>query len=374
MLKNVFETRRKAIMILPFVSIAKEKLKYLQWLLSESFVKADGFIGSSSPNGGFNSIDIAICTIEKANSLINRLIEDELFFELGTIVVDELHMVNDNSRGYILELILSKIKFLSMKNPANFSKIQIIGMSATLPNLKVLAEWLNANLYETDFRPVALVECIKYETDIYDKNHQSIAKIKIDPRIENDPELIVHLVLETIFNKFGVLIFCPTKSRCEALAENVARVIYNLEKSHGEVLHFLNKEKIIECITQLKNTPAGLDSQLAKTIRYGIAFHHAGLTVEEREIVESHFKLGHLLVIVCTSTLSSGINFPARRVIIRTPIFNGRPIDTMSYKQMVGRAGRKGIDTSGESIIMCSNQAEKRAADILINSSMMPQV
>jgi DNA polymerase theta len=118
MLKNVFETRRKAIMILPFVSIAKEKLKYLQWLLSESFVKADGFIGSSSPNGGFNSIDIAICTIEKANSLINRLIEDELFFELGTIVVDELHMVNDNSRGYILELILSKIKFLSMKNPA----------------------------------------------------------------------------------------------------------------------------------------------------------------------------------------------------------------------------------------------------------------
>ena len=50
----------------------------------------------------------------------------------------------------------------------------------------------------------------------------------------------------------------------------------DLEKSHGVVLHFLNKEKIIECINQLKNTPAGLDSQLAKTIRYGIAFHHAG--------------------------------------------------------------------------------------------------
>ena len=91
-----------------------------------------------SPSGGFNSVDIAICTIEKANSLINRLIEDELFFELGilteiisilikliyfnflkgTIVVDELHMVNDNSRGYLLELILSKIMFLSLKNSA----------------------------------------------------------------------------------------------------------------------------------------------------------------------------------------------------------------------------------------------------------------
>jgi DNA polymerase theta len=107
MLKNVFETRRKAIFILPFVSIAKEKLKYLQvfsfifnenhsnfnhtsfvsfflkWLLEDNVVKADGFIGSMSPNGGFNSIDIAICTIEKANSLLNRLIEDEQFFELG---------------------------------------------------------------------------------------------------------------------------------------------------------------------------------------------------------------------------------------------------------------------------------------------------
>ena len=92
-------------MVLPFVSIAKEKLKYLQvlwvdislnicllpilyylkWLLEDNSIKAAGFIGSMSPNGGFNTIDIAICTIEKANSLINRLIEDDLFFELGIL-------------------------------------------------------------------------------------------------------------------------------------------------------------------------------------------------------------------------------------------------------------------------------------------------
>jgi len=68
-------------------------------------------------------------------------------------------------------------------------------------------------------------------------------------------------------------------------------------------------------------------------------YAYLGLTVEEREIIENHFKSGSLLVIVCTSTLSSGINFPARRVIIRTPMFNGKVIDVMSYKQMVGRAG-----------------------------------
>jgi len=54
-----------------------------KWILSDSFVKIDGFIGSSSPSGGFSTVDIAICTIEKANSLVNRLIDDESVFDIG---------------------------------------------------------------------------------------------------------------------------------------------------------------------------------------------------------------------------------------------------------------------------------------------------
>ena len=100
-------------------------------------------------------------------------------------------------------------------------------MSATLPNLKVLADWLNASLDETDFRPISLSECLKYETNIYDKNQQVVSKVKVDPRIENDTDLVAHLVLETIMNKLGVLLFCPTKARCENLAESIARTIYS---------------------------------------------------------------------------------------------------------------------------------------------------
>jgi DNA polymerase theta len=86
-------------------------------------------------------------------------------------------------------------------------------MSATLPNLKVISEWLDAVLYQTDFRPVSLLECVKYENNLYDRNQAIVAKINIDTRIENDPDQLVHLVLETIVKKLGVLIFCPTKAR-----------------------------------------------------------------------------------------------------------------------------------------------------------------
>ena len=75
--------------------------------------------------------------------------------------------------------------------------------------------------------------------------------------------------------------------------------------------------------------------------------YSVGLTFDERDVIEGAFRQSALRVVVATSTLSSGVNLPARRVIVRTPVFHGSVIDTLTYKQMIGRAGRKGIDSSG---------------------------
>lgn len=122
---------------------------------------------------------------------------------------------------------------------------------------------------------------------------------------------------------------------------------------------------------QLKYCPAGLDKILKNTIAFGVAFHHAGLTMEEREIIEGGFKNGSIRVLVATSTLSSGVNLPARRVIIRSPLFGGKTMDILTYRQMIGRAGRMGIDTEGQSILICQ-KSDYKVAKYLTNSTLQP--
>ncbi|XP_063150682.1 DNA polymerase theta [Candoia aspera] len=382
-LKRVIETRKKALFILPFISVAKEKKYYLQAMFQEEGVQVEGYIGSISPSVPFSALDVAVCTIERANGLINRLIEEKTLDSLGIVVVDELHMLGDSQRGYLLELLLAKICFLTKRienkqimEGSLCNKIQIIGMSATLPNLDLLASWLNAELYHTDFRPVPLVEHVKIGSKIYDSSNAVVREIQPELHIKGDEDHVVTLCYETVQNGHSVLVFCPTKNWCEKLADIVAREFCSIQQKSLQKMSTLSPvtlcmEGIEKLLIQLKRSPSGLDSVLHRTVKWGVAFHHAGLTFDERDIIEVAFRQGVLRVLIATSTLSSGVNLPARRVIIRTPVFGSRLLDILTYRQMAGRAGRKGVDTIGESILVCK-PSEKSKGIALLHGGMKP--
>ncbi|XP_012529717.2 DNA polymerase theta [Monomorium pharaonis] len=373
LIKTVLERRKKVIFILPFVSVVREKMYYFQDLLSDIGIRVEGFMGGNVPPGGFAATHVAIATIEKANSLVNRLMEENDLDNLGAVIIDELHLLGDPNRGYLLELLLTKLKYMTLHN--NDINIQLIGMSATLPNLTLLAKWLSAELYKTEFRPIPLNEYCKMGTNIYDNKLNLVRTLTELQELKADVDNILQLCIETISTGHSLLIFCPTKKWCEKLAEQIATAFFKLGCENTELGEMLKKEidatLIHETLEQLKRSPSGLDNILKNTISFGVAFHHAGLTMDERDIIEGAFRTGSLRVLIATSTLSSGVNLPARRVIIRSPLFGGSPLNTLTYKQMIGRAGRMGKDNAGESILICKPN-ERNAAASLLSAALNP--
>lgn len=118
-----------------------------------------------------------ICTIEKSSLVFNALLSAKCIGDIKLVVIDEMHLLQDPSRGYMLEILVSKIKFIerqaenirSQKPDGKGLKsirIQLIALSATVGNAPVLAAWMHAKLYRTRFRPVPLTEMIKAGSEL----------------------------------------------------------------------------------------------------------------------------------------------------------------------------------------------------------------
>nr|XP_043612753.1 helicase and polymerase-containing protein TEBICHI [Erigeron canadensis] len=380
MLRRVLSTRKVALLVLPYVSICAEKAEHLESLLEPLDKHVRSYYGSQGGGSLPKDTSVAVCTIEKANSLLNRLLEEGRLSEVGIIVIDELHMVGDQHRGYLLELMLTKLRYGAGEGRVEFSSressgtssggtdpthgLQIVGMSATLPNVGAVADWLQAALYQTDFRPVPLEEYIKVGNTIYNKKMELVRTMSKRADLGGkDPDHIVELCNEVVQEGHSVLIFCSSRKGCESTAKHVAKYLnkFSVNTYNGENEY----PDIAAAMDALQKSPAGLDPVLAETLSSGVAYHHAGLTVEEREIVENCYRKGLVRVLTATSTLAAGVNLPARRVIFRQPRIGRDFIDGTRYRQMSGRAGRTGIDTKGESVLICKPEEVKRIVSLI---------
>lgn len=366
-MKQVFNRRKKVLVVLPFVSIVREKMNDLESMLKGTHIRIGAFMGSFHTKGGFDAVDIAITTFEKANGHVNRLIQENRLDTVGAVIVDEIHLIDDSSRGYLLELMLAKIM---MANRQKCSSIQVVGMSATLPNVHDLGTWLDATVYQTDFRPVPLTQMIQLGQKIIHAETREV--VETLPSGINDQNKLKFLTMKCVADNISVLVFENNKKGIEESAKLLAKQIGQSAASSRtnesenkrklrEVLQNLQNDGIPIVKAQLTHSSVKVDDDLMQAIEFGVAFHHAGLPMEHREIVEEAFKRGCIKVLFATSTLSSGVNLPARKVIIKTPCdYTGkRMMDVLTYRQMIGRAGRKGMDDIGESILLCDKYQEE---------------
>ena len=283
--------------------------------------------------------DIIVATAEKADSLLRN--KASWMKKITCLVVDEVQLLDSAKRGAVLEVLIAKMRKIC-------PNLRIVALSATIPNADEIAEWLNAELVKSDWRPIPLYEGVfnKGKIEIYDSNGELVEVKSIGKGLED-------LVEDCIKEGGQVLVFDSTRKN----AENTALKLSSITSRYANLEKL---EKIAKAI--LEENDGEMSKKLAECVRKGCAFHHAGLLNSQRSIIEKAFRQGYLKLISATPTLSAGVNLPARRVIIKSYYrFDGysRSIKVMEYKQMAGRAGRPGMDEKGEAIVVVKSEAEK---------------
>lgn len=291
----------KAMYLAPLKALAKEKID--DWTadkhhfedLNLSICTGDYRL-TEGRKKELEDSNIIVMTSEMLNSRCRNYKSEsnEWLKKIKVIVVDESHLLTVPNRGDHLETGLMKFTKI---NP----DCRIVFLSATMPNVDEIANWLENSLnkkktylIKSSYRPCPLdIHWESYkESTTYDKTELSKINCAID------------LIQEYKDDKF--LVFVHAKNTGEKLKKELDRLQICCE------------------------------------------YHNADLEKEKRYQVEDRFKNGDLRIIVATSTLAWGINSPARRVII-TGVHRGMSeVETYDIFQMAGRAGRPGYDPRGD--------------------------
>ncbi len=342
---RLLKNRGKALYVVPLKALAREKYEELKAFetLGLKIGISTGDLDDSDPR--LARFDVIVCTSEKADSLLRHKVN--WMDKIKVLVIDEIHLIHDPSRGPTLEVIISHFKSL---NP----KTQIIALSATIKNATELSIWLEAKLVQSDWRPVPLRE------GVYHKNEIKFNDGEIKTIESKEKKAVEKLVEESIKNKGQVLVFVNTRRSTMSVASSLSSVVKNyLSKKENNLL-----QNLLKSIKRELPELTSIDERLFFCLERGVAFHNAGLSSVQRRHVEKGFKNKIIKCIVATPTLAAGVNIPAQRVVIRDLWrydfnFGMQPIPILEYKQQAGRAGRPRYDKFGEAIAIAKNSGQK---------------
>ena len=156
-IKNILEGKGKMVYIVPLKALASEKFKDFKKRYGDilRIALCIGDLDSADPY--LSDYDIIICTAEKLDSLIRH--HTPWLSSVATVVVDEIHLMNDVSRGPTVEILITILRKL-------LKGMQLIALSATIGNPEELAEWLDAELVIDEWRPVKLHKGIYFENEV----------------------------------------------------------------------------------------------------------------------------------------------------------------------------------------------------------------
>eukprot|EP00076_Gallus_gallus_P043399 XP_025008937.1 probable ATP-dependent DNA helicase HFM1 [Gallus gallus] len=289
---------------------------------------------------------IIITTPEKWDSMTRRWKDNSIVQLVRLFLIDEVHVIKDESRGATLEVVVSRMKTVQsslwrLSENHDVPPLRFVAVSATIPNAEDIAEWLS------DGKMPAV--CLKVDED---QRPVKLRKIVLgfpcsDSQTEFKFDLTLNYKIASVIQAYSdqkpVLVFCATR-------KGVQQAASVLSKDAKFLLSVEQKQRLQKSANSLK------DSKLRDLLMYGLAYHHAGMEVSDRKIIEGAFTAGDLPVLFTTSTLAMGVNLPAHLVVIKSTMhYVGGVFEEYSETdilQMIGRAGRPQFDTTATAVIM----------------------
>jgi len=385
----------------PIKSLSNQKYHDLKLLFPSSSV---GIMTGDIKNNP--EADIVVMTTEILRNLLFKQATPTQYLgtagqltlnNLGAVVFDEVHYINDPERGHVWE------ETLILMPPT----VRMILLSATIDSPEAFASWLGEvkqtpiTLLKTTHRVVPLIHGIydaaqshlpirplkdgdeaPFQGQVYsqwirdrekrakdaddwarrvaagkasgDSIAGSAGKVKLQSFTHTLNECVNHLSTRSLL---PALFFVFSRKECERYAEQLSDTL--IEPSDvASIRHILkfHLHKYNETLEHLQQY-----HQIVRLLERGIAFHHSGVLPLLKEIIELLFSRGFIKVLFCTETFAVGLNMPARTVVfldLKKPSDGGgfRALRADEYIQMAGRAGRRGKDTQGLVMYMPARQ------------------
>jgi len=330
----------------------------------------------------------ATCLIMTTEILRSMLYNgSDIIRDLEWVIFDEVHYINDAERGVVWEEVLILLP----------DHVNMIMLSATVPNTLEFADWVGRTkkkkiwVISTPKRPVPLEHFLytgsngKTRDEMFllqeangsflqsghnraviakkereSKGKQGYGAKGIKDRVGPQQEkniwltLIDHLQRK---DKLPVVAFTLSRNRCDQTANILSSLDLTTSMEKSDIHHFINR-----CISRLKGNDRKLPQvmNLTELLQRGIGVHHSGILPILKEVVECCFAKGWVKLLFATETFAMGVNMPARTVVFdNIRKHDGKQFRTLlpaEYIQMAGRAGRRGLDTTGNVVILCKNE------------------
>lgn len=337
---NMYPTS-KVVYIAPLKALVRERIEDWKVRMEEQLgKKVVELTGDVTPDmRAIAQADLIVTTPEKWDGVSRSWQNRSYVQKVAILIIDEIHLLGED-RGPVLEVIVSRTNFISSHTSKS---VRVVGLSTALANARDLADWLGIGQVGLfNFRPS--VRPVPLEVHIHGFPGQHYC-----PRMATMNKPTFQAIRSHSPAK-PVLIFVSSRRQTRLTALDLIAFLAT-EDNPKQWLH--QDEREIEAIIATVR-----DSNLKLTLAFGIGMHHAGLHERDRKTVEELFVNCKIQVLIATSTLAWGVNFPAHLVVVKgTEYYDGKSRRYVDYPitdvlQMMGRAGRPQFDDQGKAVIL----------------------